>query len=135
MTTKFYKLLEENYQYEEEAQRRICHLNNVQITETSKNSDYDFKTSDNLTYEVKADHIVLKTGNFFIEFMGYKKPSGISISKANYHILTDTKYYFLISTDKLKQLIENCDVKKTKDGLTFGYIINRYFIVKNSVCI
>ena len=126
---------EKNKIYETIAAERICELNNVSVLNTSDNADYDFQTSDNLTYEIKADHLVLKTGNFFIEFYGYGRPSGISISLSNYYILTDTLYFFLIPTDKLKQLVENCEIKHTANGSTSGYIINRYFIVKNSVCI
>jgi len=127
--------LKANKIYETIAAQKICSLNNVSVLNTCDNSDYDFRTSDHLTFEIKADHLVLKTCNFFIEFSGYGKPSGISITKAHFYILTDTKYYFLISTDKLKELIQNCEVKTTKNGLTSGYLINRFFIVKNSVCI
>ena len=132
---QFLKNLEANKIYETIALERICDLNNVSLLNTCDTSAYDFKTSDNITYEVKCDHMVLNTGNFYIEFCGYGKPSGISISQAQYHILTDKKYYFLISTDKLRALTENCIRKKTSDGLTSGYLLKRGFIVKNSVCI
>ena len=121
--------------YETLSAERVCRRNSVKIIEICENADYDFKTSDGLTYEVKADSMSLKTGNFFIEFIGYGQPSGISISKSNYYILSDTEKYYLIETDKLKLLVENCITRKTADGSTFGYLISRKIIIENSVCI
>ena len=131
----FLQLLADNYKFELEAQKRICKMNNVTIDNICNNSNYDFKTSDGHSYEVKADHLALRTGNFYIEFMGYGKLSGISITQANYYIITDTLYYFKISIDELKKICQNCDVKKTKDGLTFGYLLNRFKLIKHSICI
>ena len=85
---KFLQILKENEKYEIIAQNKICLMNSVKIINVCNNSDYDFKTSDNLTFEVKCDHASNKTNNFYIEFAGYNKPSGISISKANYYILS-----------------------------------------------
>ena len=121
--------------YETLAGERVCCRNNVKIIEICENADYDFKTDDNITYEVKADSMSLKTNNFFIEYLGYGKPSGIDITKANYYILTDTEKYYLIETDKLKLLVENCSTRKTADGSTYGYLISRKIISENSVCI
>ena len=121
--------------YETISAERVCRRNNVKIIEICENADYDFKTDDNITYEVKADSMSLKTGNFFIEFLGYGQPSGIDITKSSYYILTDTNIYYLIFTDKLKLLVENCSTRKTADGSTFGYLISRKIIIENSVCI
>jgi hypothetical protein len=80
--------------------------------------------------------MVLKTGNFYIEIWGYGKPSGLSISKADYYILTDTKNnYYLIEIDKLKLLVKNTIKVKTKDGSTIGHILNKSFVISNSVLI
>ena len=68
---QFLKKLKENKIYETTASDRICDLNNVSLLNTCDTSAYDFQTSDNITYEVKCDHVVLNTGNFFIEFRGY----------------------------------------------------------------
>ena len=86
-------------------------------------------------YEVKADHKAIKTGNFFIEYLGYNKPSGIAITKANYYILTDIKYYFMINIDKLKLLCKGKYSVKTPDNSSIGFLVSRYDIIKNSVII
>jgi hypothetical protein len=130
----FLKKLEVGKIYEAEAIKRIKNLNNDAIDIKANNDNrFDFMTLPNeKTFEVKFDSISIKTGNFFIEFVGYNKPSGLSVSIADFHIITDGIYYFLISTKKLKQLVENCNIKKTSDGSTFGYMLNRFELIKNS---
>jgi hypothetical protein len=128
----FKNYLADNMKYETSSQLKICKLNNTNIIEISNDNRYDFRTSDNLTYEVKADHLAIKTNYFFIEYFCRKKLSGLSVSKSDYYILTDTKYYFLISTEKLKKLTENASEKMTKDKTTVGYMINRFEIIQNS---
>ena len=123
--------------YEQIAQEKIKALypEVEQIINNNTNA-YDFITlPSNITYEVKADLLAIKTGYFFIEFHGYGKESGLSISEALYHIITDGKYYFLISTSKLKELVMNCNIKKTKDGSTMGFMLSRFDLVKHSKCI
>ena len=73
----------------------------------------------------------LNTNNLFIEFESYKKPSGISVSKSNYYIFCDTIDYYLIETQKLKEILSNIENKKivsTKDKLTFGYLVRKEVI-------
>jgi hypothetical protein len=84
---------------------------------------------------VKFDKLAFKTGYFFIEYTGYGKPSGITTTKANFYILTDGKYFFQISVDRLKILIFGCPVKKTKNSLTSGFLLNRFALVKHSIVI
>ena len=73
----------------------------------------------------------LKTNNLFIEFESFKKPSGISVSKAHYYIFSDTNDYYLIETQKLKEILNNIINKKivcTHDKLTFGYLVRKEVI-------
>jgi hypothetical protein len=72
---------------------------------------YDF-IADNLKYECKADRMAHKTGNICIEYYSRGKPSGISISEADFWIymlvapdgeISDT---FKIPSDVLKEEIE-----------------------------
>jgi hypothetical protein len=130
----FLKKLEVGKIYEAEAIKRIKKLNNdVKEIKTNNDNRFDFQTiPDEKTFEVKFDSLSIKTGNFFIEFVGYGKPSGLSVSNADYHIITDGIYYFLITTEKLKKLVENCNIRKTADGSTFGYLLNRFDLIKNS---
>ena len=94
---------------------------------------YDFKTDDNIKYEVKADFASVKTRNFFIEYEGYKKLSGITITKADKHILNSGNKYYIIKTKKLKQLIRDNDFKTiyTKYTETAGFLIP-FDIIENN---
>lgn len=95
---------------------------------------YDFKTDDGLTYEVKADFASVRTNNFFIEYEGYNKLSGITTTKADKHILNSNDKYYIIKTKKLKQLIRDNDFKTiyTKYTETAGFLIPVYIIQNNA---
>ena len=115
--------------YEWESQRRIIELNavkiiNVQNDDNYQYTHYDFKTSDGLTYEVKADLMSSKTNHFFIEYMGNAKPSGILITQADKHILISDNKYYLIDTSQLKNLISSRKYRtvSTRDKSTHGYL-------------
>lgn len=138
MPTEFFNKNKANFmKYEIEAGKIIETTFNKQIIETCNSYKYDFKTNDNVTYEVKAEPTCLRTNNFYIEFFAYGKPSGLNISESNYYIITDTINFYLIETIKLKELISTntFTIKQTKDKKTYGYLINKEFIIKNSVCI
>ena len=127
----FLKNVDKYHIYEIIASQKISLLNNTQLIKFNNDYRYDFKTSDKLKYEVKTDELSLKTNNLFIEFESYKKPSGISSSKAHYYIFSDTIDYYLIETQKLKTILSNIENKKivsTKDKLTFGYLVRKEVI-------
>ncbi len=118
--------------WEEKAQACIKELYGVEVIEeqTSDNyltMHYDFKTSDGKTYEVKADRKSTQTGNFFIEYEGNNKPTGISITKAKTHILTDEAFFYVIRTRKIKELLKN---NKYDEGYVYksktkGFLVPR----------
>ena len=117
--------------YEIIASEKVCLLNNTKLIKFNNDYRYDFKTSDKIKYEVKTDELSLKTNNLFIEFESYKKPSGISSSKAHFYIFCDTIDYYLIETQKLKNILCNIENKKivsTKDKLTFGFLLRKEII-------
>ena len=117
--------------YEIIASEKICLLNNKKLIKFNDDYRYDFKTSDKIKYEVKTDELSLKTHNLFIEFESYKKPSGITSSKAHFYIFCDTIDYYLIETQKLKIILCNIENKKivsTKDKQTYGYLIRKEVI-------
>ena len=127
----FLKNVNKYHIYEIIASEKICLLNNTQLIKFNNDYRYDFKTSDKIKYEVKTDELSLKTNNLFIEFESYKKPSGISSTKAHYYIFSDTIDYYLIETQKLKTILSNIENKKivsTKDKQTFGYLIHKEVI-------
>jgi hypothetical protein len=134
---RFYYNLEKYKPYEIEASRRIKIKYNIDIKSFCDNNKYDFITTDDIKYEVKTDEASKKTNNFFIEFSGYNKPSGITTTESNYYILSNTIDYYLIETSKLKELIQNNTFKivKVKTNDTYGYLINKNIIISNSIII
>jgi hypothetical protein len=136
MTYENFLIKLKKYQpYEETASEKICLLNSVSVLNFNNNYKYDFETSDNIKYEVKADEMALKTGNFFIEFLGYGKSSGIATTEAKFYIISDTKIYYLIDVEALKKIIIDKPILTTRDGLTMGHIVKRNIIKENSVLI
>ena len=92
--------MQDTYEYKEiglpmeiMAQNIIKRAYRVQIIETCNNADFDFKDSNNITYEIKADRRSISTHNFFITYaqqtlaISELQPTGISKSKADYHML------------------------------------------------
>jgi hypothetical protein len=97
---------------------------NITNSLTYKHNLYDFQTSDGLKYEVKADRIADRTHNFFIEYVAYNKPSGISITTADKWMLTYNNNFFIIRIDELNRLFEKCNVKaKVRANNTLGKLI------------
>ena len=135
MYQQFMENLKKFQPYEVEAAQKIEKLNKVKVINFNDDNKYDFLTSDNLKYEVKTEPASIKTNNFFIEFLGYNKPSGITTTEANYYIISDTINYYLISVDKLKILVENARIITTKDKSTYGYLIKTKLIKDNSILI
>jgi len=110
-------------------------LENPEMSPLCIFSDWDIKT-DKETYEVKADRLVHKYGNFFIEYECSGKPSGISTTQADYWILYDiepnnTDYgqvrnVYKVPTDILAvSIAPKCPSKKGGDGWrSKGYIVS-----------
>jgi hypothetical protein len=128
----FLKKLDKYKKYEKIAQDRICSLYDTEILNECCNNLYDFETIENIKYEVKTDEYSIKSGNYFIEFQGYNKPSGLTTTQAAFYILTNTINYYLIDIDILRALTKNKPIRTTKDGLTYGYLINKTLIIKHS---
>ena len=121
-------------------QEKIKSKNNVSIVmeqnaENYMNVKYDFMTSDLNTYEVKADVMSLATNNFFIEFKKGKYNTGILTTDSIFHIITNTKKYYLIETSKLLNLVlqNRIHYKKgrTKDN-TIGFLVPACDIIELS---
>ena len=131
----FLKNVEKFKPFEIIAGDKICILNNTTIKKINDDYKYDFETIDNIKYEVKTDMLVNKTNNFFIEFIGRGKPSGIDTTEAAYYILNDSVIYYLIDVQLLKKLVVTCRWVKNKDNSATGYLINKNIIIENSVII
>jgi len=121
--------------HEDIAISKILNKYNVQLVERRDDNKYDFQTSDGNTYEVKADLKSRTTKNFYIEYEGFKLPTGINVTKAKYHIITDGTNYYKIRTSKMLKLIEANDytVKTIQDSSnTKGWLVPKTDIIQLS---
>ena len=131
---KFNENLKRYQPYEVEASELIKKYKNVTILKFCNDNRYDFKTSDKIRYEVKTEPSSIITGNYFIEFFAYGKPSGISVTRAHFYIFSDMTNYYLIPIDELKAIVkEHGKLKKTKDGLTSGFLVRCNIINSASI--
>lgn len=155
----FAKKLKHGQQFEKLAQQLMIDYMIKQRARTfilqCENYDYkyDFKlveptTNKCISFEVKADKASMRTGNFFIEYAtGSQRPSGLSITEAQYYIITDEIEYYLISTKKLRRIIDskcfssvgvrdrflNERTQETYLAIThFGYLVPKDIIIASS---
>lgn len=79
-------------------------------------SDYDIRmktpSGDVVTIEIKEDFKCEETGNIGLEYHCRGKPSGISVSKADYYLYkahepSGDKNMYTIETSKLKKMVKN----------------------------
>jgi hypothetical protein len=119
-------LLEVGQYWENEVQKvNIKYLNeSVHVIEICNDYEYDFRLSNNVTYECKMNSNRL---NIFVEHLQFCRPSGISITQADCcifiisHPISD--YFLLIQTHDLKELIKTKMYKKDYvDDNKSGYI-------------
>ena len=90
----------------------------------NNDNKYDILLKNGLTIEVKND-FKSETGNVALEYFCRNKPSGISVSQADYYIYLYPKLQevWKIKTEKLKQMIEDfkngCHVENWTTELYF----------------
>tara|TARA_E500000305_G_scaffold65974_2_gene52480 strand:- start:410 stop:826 length:417 start_codon:yes stop_codon:yes gene_type:complete len=98
--------------------------------------EYDLKFEKGLI-EVKADRMVHKTNNWFIEFNYKDKPSGYLTSKSDYYCLVDTYNcdYYLVKIDDLIDICSTINVsvyggdnKQSLGKLVPKWKINKYLL-------
>tara|TARA_Y100000389_G_C17414440_1_gene492855 strand:+ start:1036 stop:1545 length:510 start_codon:yes stop_codon:yes gene_type:complete len=116
----------------------------------SDNKDYRYDLlmsygEANFTYEIKTDVYISPkkdTGNLVVEFESRGKPSGISVTEADFYVyfMPKMKEIWNIKMDKLKDLIKSNNFKEVSGGDkgsdTKMYLIKRstykeYFKVHN----
>lgn len=84
-----------------------------------------------VTVEVKTDRMVHLTGNFAIEFESRGRPSGLSVTKADYWALVcaDTGTITLVKTDELRKL---CSVQSVRIVLGGDNNSSRLYLLPRS---
>ena len=100
------------------------------------NNDYKYDilfTDINLSFEIKNDNMMTRTGNIAIEYNYNNKPSGILTSEANYYIINDRINYYMIETIILKQLIDINKFVYVKNNNTYCYLLDNNLILDNSI--
>jgi hypothetical protein len=108
---------------------------------------YDAEIGDGkkiIRVEIKTDHRSSETGNFFIEYSGYGKPTGIAITDAHYYVINDTVNYYMISVRRLLALIKRCaetgklrrvQMCSPNGHVTKGYIFKKAVLLKFAMVI
>ena len=103
----------------------LCEKYGMKFVSGSAYSDWDFVLSDSdgviTTWEVKEDFTHKRTGNVGVEYKCRGKPSGISISKADYYVFKlhnrgGSTSVYAIKTIKLKRLIQERQFCKIING-------------------
>ena len=97
---------------------------NFKFLSDNKNNKYDLLMSYNnspITYEIKTDILLSKerdTGNMVVEFESREKPSGISVTQADYYVYYIPKLgeIWNIKINVLKNLIEKENFKVVSGG-------------------
>ncbi len=89
------------------------------------NADYDIRMKtppgEVITIEIKEDFTCQKTGNIGLEYHCRGKPSGISVSKADFYLYkvhepNGEKNMYVIKTSNLKEMIEGELYHRTVSG-------------------
>lgn len=117
---------------------KILEKKNYQIISTCDNNKYDIKASRKnklVTFEVKADLMSDKTGNYFIEFISFNKPSGIKTTEADFYVLYNNNKFHVVSVELINELINDKDYNRilcNKNKTSMGYIfdcklVNKYY--------
>lgn len=109
------------------------------INEFGNTSDYDIRATKHTTttYEIKTDTYEIKrslTPNIFIEFEDFGKPSGISVTKADYYIniFPLQKEMYVIETKQLKKILHPKDISYGNgvSGKGKAYLVNKNLFVR-----
>jgi hypothetical protein len=76
---------------------------------------------DKFTIEIKEDFMCERTGNIGLEYSCRGRPSGISVSQADYYLYKAHEpsgeiNFYIIETYKLKKMIDNLEYHRTVNG-------------------
>lgn len=96
---------------------------NMQVLDFNNDGRYDIRVridDEIITIEVKEDFMCEKTGNVSLEFESRGKPSGISVSEADYYVYKIHRlgklFYVFIRTRYLKEAISNHEYHRVVNG-------------------
>lgn len=109
---------------------KILNKKNYRVISTCNDNKYDIKTERKnkvIKFEVKGDMLSDKTGNYFIEYMAFDKPSGIKTTEADFYVLYNNNKFNVVSVQLIKEMIEDKDYKRilwNKNKTSMGYLFD-----------
>jgi hypothetical protein len=132
-------------------EREIAHLlecvwEDSEIIDFEDTNKYDLlvklKNGTNVKVEIKEDFMCKYTGNVALEFESRGKPSGISVSKADYYLYKihhrDSVVYTLHAIDVLRDKVKNKKYFRIVNGgdegsNTMNYLFKYKDFIRNSL--
>ena len=103
----------------------------VIVEKRSRNKNFDIKgnyQNMEIRFEVKWDIMAAKTGNVAIEYESRSKPSGISVTQADYWIYKIQDEFYLIETIKIKEAISKGLFHRIVTGGDTGSFTRMYLV-------
>ena len=115
----------------------------IEIVKNNDNNEYDLIDTSNIKYEIKFDLQAFKTGNIFIEYESFSKPSGICTTLSDVYVFVVPNLtvldvqIFQVQTNVLKayisanQLPKKSSIAKNASDIVTKFV-NRGYIMKIS---
>lgn len=122
-------------------------IEGAEVMDDDGSKQYDIKLlhgNREVTFECKEDFRSVDTGNFFMEYACSDRPSGITTTTADFHVLTmATKggkmTDYVIPTKVLREMIKECiyfrtDIPGGDNGNARGHLFKVQDIINNKKC-
>jgi hypothetical protein len=134
--TSFIADLEFGRYFEKECLSCLLPYDKVDFAPDTRFCDWDIKVrhtnGQTLTYEVKADRMVRKTGNFFIEIKSKNgKPSGLLTSKADMYLLIKPtvdlrgiEILYEVPIETMREFYKNATNLRTSSTGAYGFLLS-----------
>ena len=130
--------------YQNKALKQILNYykkDDINFKNTNDDNKYDFKLTNGLEFEVKADIKASLTNNIFVEYLQFNIPSGIDKTEADYYIIiVPMNELILIKTDIIRKMIYDklykFIIQPTKNNnFTAGYLFDKQLVINNGILI
>lgn len=130
--------------FEEKCLQFLLPYDEAERAPNKRFSDWDIKlkhkNGETTTYEVKADRMVRRTGNFFIEVEGRNgNPSGLCTSKADVYVLIkptadlqDIEFLYEVPIDTMKEFYKTATNFRHSNTGSYGFLLREADV--NKLC-
>ena len=128
--------------FEEKCLAFLSPYEEVEYAPDCRFSDWDLRVKhtngETLTYEIKADRMVRKTGNFFIEVKGKNgNPSGLETSKADMYVLIkptadlqEVEFLYEVPIDTMREFYKNATNFRNSNTGSYGFLLKESEVEK-----